>query len=200
MPHDHVSVGVMVFEDAEELDFVGPWEVFAAAAKLNQKDRVVMIGERAGELRCAKGMIVRPQVTFASAPPLDVLVIPGGDGRRAQQKNPIALEWIRSVGARARWVTSVCTGAFLLADAGFLAGKRATTHWSRIDEFKARGDVEVVERTRFVRQGNVVTAAGVSAGIDMSLFVVGQLHGPQFAREVQRYIEYDPAPPYAFEA
>lgn len=194
------TIGVMIFENAEELDFVGPWEVFAAAARMNEKDRVVMIAERNEEIRCAKGMIVRPQTTFADAPMLDVIVVPGGDGRRAQQKNPAALEWIRSVGAQASWVTSVCTGAFLLADAGFLTGKRATTHWSRIDEFKARGDVEVVERTRFVRQGNVITAAGVSAGIDMSLFVVGQLHGPAFARDVQRYIEYDPAPPYAFEA
>ncbi|MGZ6094784.1 MAG: DJ-1/PfpI family protein, partial [Polyangiales bacterium] len=181
-------------------DFVGPWEVFSAAAKMNQTDRVVMIGERDTEVRCAKGMLVRPEITFENAPPIDVLVVPGGDGRRAQQKNPRAIEWIKSAGARAKWVTSVCTGAFLLADAGFLQNKRATTHWSRIEEFKARGDVEVVERTRFVRQGNVVTAAGVSAGIDMSLWIVGQLHGPTFARDVQRYIEYDPAPPYAFEA
>ena len=97
-------------------------------------------------------------------------------------------------------MTSVCTGSFLLHAAGIARGRRLTTHWSCIDELRNRGDGDVREHVRFVVDGNVVTAAGVSAGIDMSLWVLGQLHDPAFAREVQHYIEYAPAPPYAFEA
>jgi transcriptional regulator GlxA family with amidase domain len=93
----------------------------------------------------------------------------------------------------------VCTGAFVLHGAGFLKGKRATTHWSVLDMLRETGDVTVLEKTRYVRDGNVVTAAGVSAGIDMALWLVGQLHGAPFARGVQHFIEYDPAPPYAAE-
>jgi transcriptional regulator GlxA family with amidase domain len=192
--------GVVVFEDAEELDFVGPWEVFTAAASLSGgEDRVVMLGERVAPLKCAKGMTVVPQLSFEDAPKLDVVTVPGGEGRRLQQKNPAFLEWLRKAGEGCTWVTSVCTGAFLLADAGFARGKKVTTHWSRIDELKERGDCEVLERVRFVRDGNVVSAAGVSAGIDMALWIVGQMRSPAFARSVQKYIEYDPAPPYAFE-
>ncbi len=192
--------GVVVFEEAEELDFVGPWEVFSAAAALSGgEDQAVLLGERVAPVRCAKGMTVVPQLALTDAPGLDVLCVPGGEGRRAQQKNEVFLAWLRAAGARATWVTSVCTGAFLLVEAGFAAHKRVTTHWSRIDELRERGDATVVEGVRFVRDGNVVTAAGVSAGIDMALWIVGQMRTPAFARSVQRYIEYDPAPPYASE-
>lgn len=192
--------GVVVFEEAEELDFVGPWEVFAAAAKLSgDVDRVVLLGERVAPLTCAKGMTVTPQLAFADAPKLDVICVPGGEGRRQQQQNPAFLEWLRAAGGSCTWVTSVCTGAFLLVDSGFAKNKRLTTHWSRIEEMRARGDAEVVEGVRFVRDGKVVTAAGVSAGIDMALWIVGQMRDPAFARNVQKYIEYDPAPPYAYE-
>lgn len=190
--------GVVVFEDAEELDFVGPWEVFAAAAMLSGgEDRVVLLGERVAPVKCAKGMTVVPQLAFADAPRLDVITVPGGEGRRAQQKNPAFLEWLRSAARECTWITSVCTGAFLLVDAGLATGKKVTTHWSRIDELKGRGDCTVLERVRYVQDGNVVSAAGVSAGIDMALWIVGQMRGPDFARSVQKYIEYDPAPPYA---
>jgi transcriptional regulator GlxA family with amidase domain len=189
--------GVVVFEEAEELDFVGPWEVFAAAAALSGgEDSAVLLGDRVAPIRCAKGMTVVPQLSFAGAPPLDVICVPGGEGRRKQQKNPVFLDWLRRAGAEAAWVTSVCTGAFLLVEAGFAKNKRVTTHWSRIDEMRERGDAHVVEGVRYVQDGNVVTAAGVSAGIDMALWIVGQMHGPPFARNVQKYIEYDPAPPY----
>jgi transcriptional regulator GlxA family with amidase domain len=150
-------------------------------------------------VRCAKGLRVLPDHTFANAPALDVVLVPGGQGTRREVQNPVVIEWLRKVGADARWVTSVCTGALLLHEAGFARGRRVTTHWSFVEQLRKRGDVTVVERTRYVRDGNLVTAAGVSAGIDMALWLIGQIHSPDFARKVQHYVEYNPAPPYAAE-
>jgi transcriptional regulator GlxA family with amidase domain len=108
------------------------------------------------------------------------------------------LAYIKRAGASSQYVTSVCTGALLLKAAGFLEGKRATTHWGAKPELRALGgDTVVVDEGRYVHHGNVITAAGVSAGIDMALYVVGLLKGPEEARKVQRFMEYDPAPPYA---
>ena len=194
------TTGILVFDDAEELDFVGPWEVLTFAANLNQEDRVVLIAEHDRPVRCAKGMRVLPDHTLGDAPPLDVLLIPGGQGTRREVDNPVVMEWIRAVAPRCQWVTSVCTGALLLHEAGIAKGKRITTHWSYVETLRGRGDATVLERVRYVRDGNVVTAAGISAGIDMALWLVGQLRGRDFARMVQRGIEYDPAPPYAAEA
>ncbi len=193
-----ITTGLLIFNDAEELDFVGPWEVFTAAAKMRSEgDVVVTIAERAEPVRCNKGMRVLPDCTFADAPPLDVVLVPGGQGTRREVDNPVLIEWLRSAGERCTWVTSVCTGALVLHGAGFARGRRVTTHWAFVETLRARGDITVLDRVRYVRDGNVVTSAGVSAGIDMALWLVGQLHGEEFARNVQRYIEYDPAPPYA---
>jgi transcriptional regulator GlxA family with amidase domain len=194
-----LTTGVLLFDDAEELDFAGPWEVFTMAAMGDPEQRVVTIAERAEPVRCANRLRVLPDHTFADAPDLDVIVVPGGVGTRAQSENAVLLEWLRKAGERCRWVTSVCTGSFLLHAAGLARGKRITTHWMTIEELRARGDATVVERARYVRDGNVVTSAGVSAGIDMSLWVIGQILGPEYARNVQRFMEYDPAPPYAAE-
>ena len=193
------TLGILIFDDAEELDFVGPWEVFTAMAQKSGQDRVVLIAEREGPVRSAKGMRVLPDHTFADAPPLDVLLVPGGQGTRREVGSPTLIDWIRRVSATCRWVTSVCTGALLLHEAGPARGRRVTTHWSFVPKLRERGDVTVLEGVRFVRDGNLVTAAGVSAGIDMALWLVGQLHDPAFARSVQHYIEYYPAPPYTAE-
>jgi transcriptional regulator GlxA family with amidase domain len=195
-----ITTGILLFNDAEELDFVGPWEVFTVAAMLHEGNRVVTIAEGAAPVRCNKGLRVLPDHTFADAPPLDVLLVPGGQGTLREASNPALIDWLRRAGARCTWVTSVCTGAQLLAEAGFAKGKRVTTHWSFIEALRARGDVTVVENTRYVRDGNVVTSAGVSAGIDMALWLVGQLHGIDVARLIQKGIEYNPAPPYAADA
>jgi transcriptional regulator GlxA family with amidase domain len=203
----HIT-GILLFEGAEELDFVGPWEVFTAAAMLEQSDakapepssRVVTIAEAAGPVRCAKGLRVLPDHDFETAPALDVVLIPGGQGTRREVDNPVLIDWLRKCGANCHWVTSVCTGALLLHQAGFARGRRVATHWGFVEALRARGDVSVLDDVRFVRDGNLVTSAGVSAGIDMALWLVGQIHEPAFARRVQRYIEYDPAPPYAAEA
>jgi transcriptional regulator GlxA family with amidase domain len=193
-----ITIGLLIFDDVEELDFVGPWEVFTSLYA-NGDGRVVTISERGGAVRCAKGLRVSADHSFADAPALDVLLVPGGQGTRREVGNPAVIEWIRKAGERCQWVTSVCTGALLLHEAGFAKGKRVTTHWAFVEQLRARGDVTVLDGPRFVRDGNLVTAAGISAGIDMALWLVGQLHSPDVARRVQRYIQYDPAPPYAAE-
>ena len=109
------------------------------------------------------------------------------------------IDWICKASARCTWVTSVCTGALLLHEAGIARGKRVTTHWGFIPTLRERGDITVLDNARYVRDGNLVTAAGVSAGIDMALWLVGQIHGREHARTVQRLMEYDPAPPYTAE-
>jgi transcriptional regulator GlxA family with amidase domain len=191
------NVGIVVFEDAEELDFVGPWEILAYAAKLTGRDRLLLVGEKLRSIRCAKGLHVVPDILFSDTPPLDVLLVPGGQGARRDPPNAVLIEWLRRAGASATWVTSVCTGALLLYEAGLARGRRVTTHFRHIEKLRACGDVTVLERVRYVQDGNVVTAAGVSAGIDMALWLVGQRDGIATALEVQREIQYEPAPPYA---
>jgi len=191
-----VTTGILLFDDVEELDFVGPWEVFTTAAKLNEGDRVLTVAAESRPIICAKRLRVLPDTTFADAPPLDVVLVPGGMGTRRAVEDATLIDWLRQVGQSCTWITSVCTGALLLHAAGLAAGRRVTTHWSYIEPLRMRGNITVLEHTRYVRDGNVVTAAGVSAGIDMALWLVGQLHGIDCARQVQRWIEYDPAPPY----
>lgn len=193
-----VTIGMLLFEDLEELDLVGPWEVFTMAVMGLEGAKVVTVAERDAPVRCAKGLRLLPDCTFENAPVLDVVVVPGGQGTRTEVDNPVLVEWLRKAGARCRWVTSVCTGALLLAKAGFLDGRKATTHWGYLETFRGMApQVDVVENARWVVDGNVVTAAGVSAGIDMALWVVGQIWDVERARNTQRLMEYDPAPPYA---
>ena len=194
-----LTIGILIFDDFEELDAIGPWEVFSYTKFLSPEDRVVTIAPTHEPVRAAKGLRVIPDHSFADAPQLDVVLVPGGQGTRREVNNPVLIDWLRKVGAQCKWVTSVCTGALLLHEAGFAKGKRVTTHWGFIDQLQARGDVEVLKHIRWVRDGNLVTAAGVSAGIDMALWLVGQIHGVDFARKVQKGIEYFPAPPYAAE-
>jgi transcriptional regulator GlxA family with amidase domain len=190
-----ITTGILLFDDVEELDFAGPFEVFGMAKQ--EGDVLVTIAERSGPVRGAKGLRVLPDHTFADAPLLDVLVVPGGFGTRREAENTVLLDWIASVVPACTWVTSVCTGAFLLHAAGSVRGKRTTTHWASIERLREQGDVTVHENIRYVRDGNVVTAAGVSAGIDMALWVVGQIYGIEHARVTQYSMEYNPAPPYA---
>lgn len=195
------TIGILIFDGVEELDFVGPWEVFTGAAHVarDDADRTLLIAPELRPIRCAKGMRVLPDCALADASALDVLVVPGGQGTRREVDNPALLAWIARVAAGCTWVTSVCTGALLLHAAGPARGRRVTTYHGFVKTLRERGDVTVLEGVRFVRDGNLVTSAGVSAGIDMALWLVGQLRDPCFAREVQRYIEYYPAPPYAAE-
>jgi len=196
-----LTIGILIFDDAEELDFVGPWEVFTMANAVRaETHRVLLVAEWDKPVRCAKGMRVLADVSTVDCPKLDVLLVPGGQGTRREVENVSLLTWIAQAAADCRWVTSVCTGAMLLTAAGPAMGKRVTTHWGYVEALRQRGEAaEVLENRRYVRDGNVVTAAGVSAGIDMSLWLTGQLHGADFARAVQKAMEYDLAPPYAAE-
>ena len=191
------SIAIVLFPAVEELDFVGPWEVFSFLSALDAETCTVFtVSEHGGDVRCAKGLRVLADYSFADAPRPDIFLVPGGMGTRAEIDNPAMIDYIRRAGDAAELVTSVCTGAFLLERAGLLTGRRATTHWASLDRLRALGTVEVVE-ARWVDEGAVVTASGVSAGIDMALYLVGRLWGPEIARRVQKGIEYFPAPPYA---
>jgi transcriptional regulator GlxA family with amidase domain len=189
------TYGLLIFDDAEELDFVGPWEVFTSSSLLRgEADTVVTIAERTGPVRCSKGLRVLPDHAFGEHPPLDVMLVPGGMGTRREVANPALIGWIK--GTPAEWITSVCTGSLLLHESGHARGRRVATHYSFEDALEARGDVTVVRDARYVVDGNLVTSQGVSAGIDMALWLVGRLHGRDHARAVRRLIQYDPAPPY----
>ena len=191
------TYGLLIFDGAEELDFAGPWEVFTVSAMLrDQGDTAVLIAQRPGAVRCAKGMQVLPNCILNDHPALDVLLVPGGTGTRREVSNPALTGWITTVSAGAAWVTSVCTGALLLHEAGPARGRRVATHHAFEDTLQARGDVTVVRDARYVVDGNLVTSAGVSAGIDMALWLTGRIHGRDHARAVRRYIQYEPAPPY----
>ena len=161
----------------QPVSLVGPLEVFTVA-------------ETAELVTTSSGMQVQPRYTFANHPPIDLLVVPGGDTRQSQ-KSPVVLEWLRTVTASARLTTSACTGAFLLATIGLLDGRRATTHWGALDQLEERfPKVQVQRNTSWVDEGDVITAAGISAGIDMSLHVVDRLLGRPQAEEVAHMIEY----------
>lgn len=192
------TYGLLVFPDAEELDFVGPWEVFNVSARLRgQGDAAVLIAEHDAPVRCVGGMRVLPDHTLDDHPPLDVMLVPGGRGAREDQtSNPAVTGWIAKTAERADWVTGVCTGSVLLHAAGPARGHRVATHHASEDALERLGDVTVVRDVRYVVDGNLVTSQGVSAGIDMSLWLVGHLHGRDHARAVRRHIQYDPAPPY----
>lgn len=181
---------------------MGPWEVFTASAMLLDEagldsDTVVTIAPSSAPVRCAKGLRMLPDHTIDEHPRLDLVLVPGGRGTRAAAEDTDLLAWLAAVGVDAHWITSVCTGSLLLWASGLATNKRVATHWSFEDEFARLGDVRVVRDARWVRHGRVVTSQGVSAGIDMALWLVGQLHDAAHARATQRYIQYDPAPPYA---
>ena len=191
------TTGILIFDKLEELDAIGPWEVFTMAAEVRGSGKVVTISEHGGMVRCAKGLRIEADHSFETAPPLDIILVPGGMGTRTEVDNKAVIDWIAKVAPGCTWVTSVCTGSMLLIEAGPARGKRVTTHWAFVDTLRERGGAaEVVDDMRFVRDGNVVSSAGVSAGIDMSLWLIGQTDSPAFARDVQKRIEYDPAPPY----
>jgi transcriptional regulator GlxA family with amidase domain len=194
-----MRIGILIFDDAEELDFVGPWEVFKMAREAKPDAfELLLIAEQDTPVRCRGGMRVVPDATTQNCGLLDVILVPGGQGTRREAKNEALLAWIAKTADTAKWVTSVCTGALLLTAAGPARGKKVTTHWGFVKSLRERGEaLEVLDNFRYVRDGKVVTAAGVSAGIDMALWLVGQWENPAFARQVQRAMEYDPAPPYA---
>lgn len=186
-----MTIGILIFDDVEELDFIGPLAVFASVNEVRGKARVFTVAERLQPIRTHGGVTVSPAHSFADFPPVDVLIVPGGAGRKAQMRNRATLDFMRERAHECKHVASVCTGAFILAEAGLLSGKRATTHWSALEELRQQGDIEVCEE-RFVDQGSVLTAGGVTAGMDMALHMVETLWGEEIASRVARRLEYSP--------
>jgi transcriptional regulator GlxA family with amidase domain len=193
-----VRIAIAVFDGAEELDFVGPWEVLTAWRGLEPDEvEVVLVADKLAPVTCAKGLRVLPETSWDELGDVDALVYPGGRGTRPQLGETRIRERLRKLEAGGTLMTSVCTGALVFADAGLLDGRRATTYWSALEELVGLGRaIEPDPEARFVDSGNVITAAGVSAGIDMALHLVGRLASAERAREVRRYIQYDPDPPY----
>lgn len=193
-----MRIAIAVFEGAEELDLAGPWEVLAAWRDLCADDvEVVLVGETTEPVTCAKGMRVVPDTSWSEVGEVDVLVLPGGRGTRALLGDETIRARLRALKDDGTLLTSVCTGSLVYADAGLLDGRPAATYWAAFDELLPLGeDIRPERDERFVDDGDVVTAAGVSAGIDMALHLVGRLGSPDQARQVRRYIQYDPDPPY----
>jgi len=192
------TMGILLFDDVEELDAVGPWEVLAYWTRTHPEDgwAVTTFSKDGALVTAAKGLQVQPAHSYASVPPLDVLIYPGGQGTRPHLQDEEQLDWVRAQRGETPLLTSVCTGSLVYAQAGLLAGRPATTHWSALDLLQQlEPSLELRPDDRYVDDGDLVTAAGVSAGIDMALHLVVRLAGADRAREVRRGIQYDPQPP-----
>ena len=191
---DDLAIAVVLWDGVEELDFAGPYEVLTAWARESDRDiSVRTVAESTEPVRCSHGLRVLPDVAWRDLGDIDVLVLPGGDSRPLVADDAF-VQRMRDLAGRGTVMTSVCTGALVYGAAGLLAGRPATTHWSALDRLAAYG-VEVDGDARFVDDGEIVTAAGVSAGIDMALHLVARLESPERARSIRRYIQYDPQPP-----
>lgn len=185
------TCGMILFPGMTQLDVTGPYEVLCRVPQL----RVVLLAVDRAPLRTEHGMMLTPDCAFAEAPALEVLVVPGGTTINETLVDRRYVDFVRDAGTNARWITSVCTGALLLAAAGLLRGYRATTHWRSL-EFLPPFGAEPVADERVVIDRNRITAAGVSAGIDFALALAAMLADERIAQQIQLAIEYDPAPPF----
>jgi transcriptional regulator GlxA family with amidase domain len=194
-----VNVGILIFPGVEILDFTGPFETFSVATRVAQRDRRVherafdafFISETTNVVSARYDFLVKPHFGFDDHPLIDLLIIPGGIVDQPRS-NPSTIEWIKRTSRSAQLVTSVCTGAFLLAQCGLLDGIKATTHWEDIEALRNEfPNVHVLEDVAWVDQGRIVTSAGIAAGIDMSLHVISRLHDHGLARATARQMVYD---------
>jgi transcriptional regulator GlxA family with amidase domain len=195
-----INVGILIFDGVEVLDFAGPFEVFSRTRlepgiESRRTDdvgpfRVFTVAQTSAPIVATGGLRVLPTHDFATAPPIDILVVPGGFGSRSLLEHPVVLDWIRQTAMRASHVTSVCTGSLLLAATGLLHGRRATTHWGALELLAALDPTATVEKEVRVVNDGVITSAGISAGIDMAFAVVESLYGQAVADETAHYMEY----------
>ena len=191
-------IGILLFPEVEELDAVGPWEVLGFWTRYFPDDgyETTTLSKNGGPVRCAKGMEITAAHSYRDAPPLEVLLYPGGMGTRPHLNDERQLEWVQKQRASTPLMTSVCTGSLVYAAAGLLSNRPATTHWASLDKLtELDPTIEVRPLDRFVDDGDIVTASGVSAGIDMALHLVARLAGTERAKQIRRGIQYDPAPP-----
>lgn len=188
------TVSILIFDEVEVLDFCGPFEVFSVADREAHPRpfRVQLVAERQTPVLARNGLSVNPHCDLQTADPADVLVVPGGWGTRREVHNAGLVDWIRQASERAELVLSVCTGALLLGKAGLLDALDVTTHWAAIELLRSTAPhARVHERRKYIDNGRIITSAGISAGIDASLHVVGRLLGEQVARDTAHYMEYD---------
>ena len=186
-----MQIAILIFDGLTALDAIGPYEVLSRVPGAE----VRFVGKQQGPKRTDTGGLgLEADLAISELPRAEVVLIPGGAGSRPLMQDPEVLDWVRAVHGESTWTTSVCTGALVLGAAGILDGKRATTHWAFMDRLAQLGAKPVAERV--VEDGKVVTAAGVSAGIDMALTLAGRLAGDQVAQAIQLGIEYDPQPPF----
>ena len=199
LENEPLNVAILIFDEVEVLDFCGPFEVFSVTRRLgtasqdeiNKPFAVFTVAQKSEMVRARGGLLVQPHFTLGNHPPIDVLVVPGGWGTRREMDNPVILDWLAKVTGETQLNTSVCTGAFLLAKIGLLDEKSATTHWASLDRLaQTFPRVRVIRNTRWVDQGNIVTSAGISAGIDMSLHLVEKLMGREVAEQTAKQMEY----------
>ncbi len=195
-----LNVAILLFDDVEVLDFAGPFEVFSRTRLTPGVDsrrtddgapfNVFTVARMTGPITATGGLRVLPDHDFATAPDINLLVVPGGFGTRDLLDDSDTLDWIRNTADRALYVTSVCTGSLLLARCGLLKGRRATTHWGALDLLAKTDPTVTVEQDKRVVEDGVVTSAGVAAGIDMALAMVETLHGAAVADETARFIDF----------
>ncbi|HLI77378.1 MAG TPA: DJ-1/PfpI family protein [Acidobacteriaceae bacterium] len=191
-------IGILLFAGAEELDVIGPWEVLSSWTRSHPEDgyAAYCLSKAGGLVQCTNGLTMQAHHSFADAPPLEVLLYPGDHGTRSQLTDEWQLDWVRRQRAAVPLMTSVCTGSLVFAATGLLHRRAATTHWSCLDLLaELDPTIDVRSNERFVDDGDIVTSAGVSAGIDMALHLVTRLAGSERARQIRRDIQYDPAPP-----
>lgn len=193
------NIGIYIFDEVEVLDFAGPFEVFCTASRVRARIEpessrpfeVFTIGDGKETVQARGALTMLPNFDISAHPPIDVLIIPGGIVTAELDKD-VVVQWISQIAKGAEITASVCTGAFLLGKAGLLVGKTATTHWEDIADLRMMfPDISVKENTRWVDEGTVITSAGISAGIDMSLHLVARLEGEELARKTARQMEFD---------
>jgi transcriptional regulator GlxA family with amidase domain len=188
-----MNFGFLVFPGLEELDLVGPWEMISFWSKhAAGPENCLMVAQSLAPVVCDKGMSINPHFSFSNCPPLDFLLVPGGQGTRREVDNPTLVKFVAEQAEHCQAVLSVCTGTFILHRAGLLTNHKATTHWASLDRLRALRDVVVVE-DRVVRDGKIWTSAGVSAGIDLALAFIEHMAGGKTAGRIQLGAEYYPS-------
>jgi len=185
-----LHIGILLFPKVQQLDLTGPYDVFATMPGVT----VHLLWKELAPVISSTGLLLMPTRSYAGCPPLDVICVPGGVGVDALMEDAETLDFIRQQAATAQYVTSVCTGALVLGAAGLLNGRRATTHWASHRLLESFGAIPVKERV--VRDGNLMTGGGVTAGIDFALTLVSELFDPEKAQLIQLQLEYAPAPPF----
>ena len=192
------QIGILLFDGVEELDAVGPWEVLSAWTQQHPDDGwdAFCVSPDGRPVRSAKTLVLGAHHSIEDAPAMDVLLHPGGPGTRPMLHDRGHLDWVRRQRATVPLMTSVCTGSLVYAAAGLLVGRRATTHWASLNMLSELDPTVITDvSSRFVDDGDLITSAGVSAGIDMALHLVTRLAGADRARAVRRDVQYDPQPP-----